>query len=171
MVREKIMFCPKCGAKSETGKFCRVCGINLSAVSEVIDERPARQVAGAGRSGLTLGLFGMATVSNDVRDLAGHKTLAIFGNVKIDLTGAQLPAGEITVSAYSIFGSVDIYVPPDVGIRITGISACADVKVRGEKAHSGFFDVNEYLSPNYRQASRRVHLEIASLFSATNVKR
>ena len=165
------IYCPKCGAKSDYGKFCRVCGTNLAAVSEAIDERPAGQVAYPQRGGMTLGIFGTATVANNVRDLADHKTTSVFGNVTIDLTGAPLPAGEITVSAYSIFGSVEVRVPEDVGIRITGISAFAEVKVRGNKVHNGFFDVNEYRSPNYEQATRRVHFEIAAFFSAVTMKR
>jgi predicted membrane protein len=165
------IYCPKCGAKSEYGKYCRVCGTNLAAVSEVIDERQASQLATPQRGGTTLGIFGSALVTNDHRDLADHKTTSIFGNVKIDLTGAPLPAGEITVSAYSIFGSVKVFVPEDVGIRITGISAFAEVKVRGVKVHNGFFDVNEYRSPNYEQTTRRVHFEIATFFSNMKVRR
>ncbi len=165
------IYCPKCGAKSEYGKYCRVCGTDLDVVSKALDERPGGQVAYSERGGMTLGIFGSATVTNDVRGLADHKTTSIFGTVKIDLTGAPLPAGEITVSAYSIFGSVEIIVPEDVGIRITGISAFAEIKVRGDKAHNGFFDVNEYRSSNYEQATRRVHFEIASFFSNVKVRR
>lgn len=34
------MFCPKCGsAQSEDQKFCKVCGVNLHAVMQVVDER------------------------------------------------------------------------------------------------------------------------------------
>jgi len=165
------IYCPKCGAKSEYGKYCRVCGTDLAAVSAAIDERPVGQVATSQRGGTTLGIFGSAVVRNDTRDLADHKTTAIFGNVKINLTAAPLPAGEITVSAYSIFGAVEVFVPEDVGIRITGISAFAEVKVRGVKVHNGFFDVNEYRSPNYEQAPRRVHFEIATFFSNIKVKR
>lgn len=168
---EAEMFCPKCGAQSEYGKFCRACGTNLAAVSEVIEERPQGQLAAPSSGGLTLGLFSSAAIANDTRELAGHKTAAIFGKVTIDLTGALLPVGETRISAYTIFGDVEILVPNDVGLRVTGISALSGVKIRGEAFGNGFFHVDEYRSPNYAQATRRLHMEIASFFSGLKIRR
>lgn len=166
------MFCPKCGAQTETGKFCRSCGTNLAIVSEAISgQAPNHLGASTGGGAMTLGLFGSAAISNDGRDLSQHKAIVVFGEVTIDLTAALLPVGETKVSAYTIFGSVDVLVLNDIGLRITGLSALSEVKVRGEKAHNGFFDANEYTSPNYHEAPRRLHVEVASLFAGIKIRR
>lgn len=175
------MFCPKCGTQNEYGKFCRKCGTNLSGVSEAIGEPLPAQMSpadpatparvGESRGAMTVGLFNQAAIANDFKDLANHKAMAVFGNVKVDLTGAPLPVGETHISAYSLFGDIEIFVPNDVGVRITGFSSLAELKLRGEKVGNGFFNVNEYRSDNYETASRRLHVEVASLFSAIKIRR
>jgi hypothetical protein len=166
------MFCPKCGSESEYGKFCRVCGTNLEIVSEAITgQSPGAVTSSSSRTGITLGLFSQAALSNRDRDIAQHKAIAVFGEVMVDLTAELLPVGETRISAYTIFGSIDVLVLNDVGIRISGLTSLSEIKVRGEKAHNGFFDAGEYTSDNYHESSRRVHIEVASLFAAIKVRR
>jgi hypothetical protein len=166
------MFCPKCGSQSEYGKFCRVCGTNLEIISEAITGSPSGYLnKPSGHTGMTLGLFSQAAVSNEGRNISNHRAIAAFGEVTVDLTGATLPIGETRISAYTIFGSIDVLVLNDVGLRITGLTAVSEIKVRGESARNGFFDAGEYISPNYHEATRRVHVEVASLFAAIKVRR
>lgn len=166
------MFCPKCGAQSEYGKFCRSCGTNLAIVSEAITGQAPNQMSTSSGSGaMTFGLFSSAAISNDERDISQHRAISVFGKVTVDLTAASLPVGETRISAYTVFGEIDVLVLNDVGIRITGLTALSELKVRGEKAHNGFFDANEYTSPNYHEASRRLHIEVASLFAGIKIRR
>jgi hypothetical protein len=166
------MFCPKCGSQSEYGKFCRGCGTNLEIVSEALTgQSPEAIASSSGRKGITLGLFSQAALSNRERDITQHKAIAIFGEVTVDLTQALLPVGETRISAYTLFGSIDVLVLDDIGVRISGLTSLSELKVRGESAHNGFFDVDEYISDNYHEASRRLHIEVASLFAAIKIRR
>ena len=165
------MFCPKCGEQSKYGKFCRSCGTNLEVVSEVITERSMDEIATSSSGGMTLGLFSPATVSNEARDISNHRAISAFGNVTVDLTAMTLPVGETTISAYTIFGNIEVLALNDVGIRITGLTALSSIKVRGEEAHNGFFDADEYTSPNYQEATRRLHIEVAALFATIKIRR
>lgn len=166
------MYCPKCGSKSEYGKFCRVCGTNMEIVSEAITGQAPGQIANSsGSTGITLGLFSQAAIANDVRELSHHKAIAVFGEVTVDLTAATLPVGETRISTYTLFGSIDVLVLNDVGIRISGLTAFSEIKLRGEGVRNGFFDAGEFFSDNYHEATRRVHIEVATLFAAIKVRR
>jgi predicted membrane protein len=163
------MFCPKCGAQAEGGKFCRSCGTNLVAVSDALMASEQPRSPGAG--GTTLGIFHEAKLSNADRSLNDHSTASIFGNVKIDLTADDLPAGESHLHVYSIFGAVELFALNDVGVRITGISLFSSVKVRGTEIGNGVFSGHEYISPGYAQAARRLHIDLTSIFSAVKLRR
>jgi hypothetical protein len=165
------MFCPKCGAQSESGsRFCRSCGTDLVAVSDAL--AASGQPHGVSiRGGTTLGLFHSPRLTNADRDLDGHSTASIFGSVTIDLTASELPFGETHLHVYSIFGSVEVFVLGDVGIRITGISLFSGVKVRGDEISNGLFSGHEYVSPGYAQAARRLHIDLTSIFSGVKLRR
>jgi len=86
-----MIFCPKCGCQSETGRFCRLCGTNLALVSDALgDSGAASRIVATGGGGTTLGLFNAATVSNANQDLNGHTGCAVFSKMTIDMGAAQL---------------------------------------------------------------------------------
>ena len=160
------MYCPKCGAQSDSVKFCRSCGTNLTRVSEVI-ERPAQQSA-AGST--TVGLFSEKKLSNRNRSMQGHNAGAVFGSLKVDLTAERLPEGETKIALFSVFGAAEVLVPDDVGIHVTGFTLFATANVRGKDVNSGFGTCN-YFSDNYETASRRLHIEATGVFAELKIKR
>ena len=165
------MFCPKCGAQAEdAGRFCRSCGTNLVAVSDAL-AASGQSHSVAIRGGTTLGLFHSPTLTNADRDLNGHSTASIFGSVTIDLTASELPFGETHLHVFSIFGSVEVFVLENIGVRITGISLFSGVKVRGKEIGNGLFSGHEYVSPGYAQAERRLHIDLTSIFSGVKLRR
>jgi predicted membrane protein len=165
------MFCPKCGAEAGTTKFCRSCGTNLTVVSNVLEAgEPSRlrTVALAGRT--TLNLFHSSRLSNKT-DLNGHTAVSVFGGTRIDLTARPVGVGETRISVISVFGGTEIFVPDDVAIRVTGVSIFGGVKVRGRELSNGIFGVNQYETPGYAQATRRLHIDATSIFSGVKIKR
>ena len=166
------MFCPRCGTQSESGKFCRSCGTDLAAISNTLsDPEQARKYMQSRKRGTTLGLFHSTTLTNEGAELDGHSAASIFGGVTIDLTAARLPPGETKISVYSIFGGVDVLVPDDVGIRITGVTCFSGVAVRGRDIGTGLFSVNEYTSPGYSQCVRQLHIDATSVFGGVKIGR
>lgn len=51
----------------------------------------------------------------------GFKTLALFGGAKIDLCEALLTKGEVKIRAFAMFGGVEVIVPEDANVHITGV--------------------------------------------------
>ncbi len=164
------MFCPKCGAEG-TARFCRSCGTNLSVVSNVLENgepSPLRTLALGGRT--TLNFFHSSHLSNET-DLNGHTAVSIFGGTRIDLTAGPVEAGETRISVISVFGGTEVFVPGDVAIRLTGVSIFGGVKVRGRELSNGIFGVNQYETPGYAQATRRLHIDATSIFGGVKIKR
>jgi predicted membrane protein len=166
------MFCPKCGAQQPDGShFCRLCGTNLSIVSDAMSNAPAGQQAPAiSFGGTTLALFHHQSITNENQSLDGHGAAAIFGGVMLDLTARPLPDGETRVSVYSIFGGVDVLVSEDIGVRVTGVSVFSGINVRGHQLGNGVLSVNEYLSPGYASTVRRIHIDATAIFGGIKIR-
>lgn len=164
------MFCPKCGAEGGASKFCRSCGTNLGIVSDLLGEAGPSAIHTAPMGNrTTLSLFHSSYLSNH-RDLNGHTAVAVFGATEIDLAAAPLALGETRVNVVSIFGGTDIVVPDDVAIRVTGFSMFGGVNVRGREVSSGIVSVNQYESPGYSSASRRLHIDATSIFGGVKIR-
>ena len=165
------MFCPTCGIEAGTARFCRSCGTNLAVVSNVLEEGgPSRLRTMTLGGKTTLNLFHSSTLSNE-RDLNGHTTVSVFGGARIDLTDAPVGVGETRINVVSVFGGTDVLVPQDVAVRVTGVSIFSGVKVRGRELSNGIFGVNEYETPGYAQATRRLHIDATSIFSGVKIKK
>ncbi|MCI0489316.1 MAG: LiaF-related protein [Blastocatellia bacterium] len=168
---ESTIFCPKCGKQSAGDKFCRSCGTHLVPVSEALsDTEQPGAITGKRRGRTTFGIFNSAVVSNTGRSLNGHSALTVLGQVKIDLTAEALPPGETKIRVYTILGDATVLVPDDVGIRVTGISLLATLQVRGQKIHNGI-DFDEYVSPDYEESLRRLHVDVGTLLGELKIKK
>jgi predicted membrane protein len=166
------MYCSNCGTRSEGGRFCRSCGTNLAVISDTISEPgQRRRQTGSRKGATTMGLFHSATLTNEGRQLDNHNVASIFGQVTIDLMAAAMPAGQTKINVYSIFSNIEIFVPEDVAVRITGVTFFSDIKIRGRDIGNSLFSINEYTSPGYSQAARQLHIDAASIFSGVKIRR
>ena len=50
-----------------------------------------------------------------------HTAVSIMGGVELDLTRARFAQGETTINAYALMGAVEIIVPEDVTVHVSGI--------------------------------------------------
>jgi len=161
------MFCPKCGTESGHTRFCRSCGTNLTIVSNVLDQGDVRSISIGKKT--TVSIFQNSSLSNVV-DLDGHTAMSIFGTTRIDLTAASLSPGELRLTLISIFGVIEVLVPDDIAVRVTGVSIFGGVNVRGREL-SGGMGANQYETPGYAGAPCRLHIDATSIFGGIKVDR
>lgn len=65
---------------------------------------------------------------------AQHTAVAIMGGVQLDLTNARFAEGETTINAFALMGGIEIFVPEDVTVQVSGIGfmgAFEDVTHKG----------------------------------------
>ncbi len=114
----------------------------------LIDDLPARsdftspalrsggQPAPAGSARPIVAIFGGATRKGAWRAPHSSTVVTVFGGADIDLRYATLPAREITIRAFSVFGGVSITVPPEMHVIDSGFAIFGGRDVSGESAQS-----------------------------------
>lgn len=64
-------------------------------------------------------LFSSLNVANNSQDLQGAKISVVFGGAEIDLRPASI-SHDITIRCESVFGGVELYLPSNVRVQVTG---------------------------------------------------
>jgi hypothetical protein len=69
---------------------------------------------------------------------ARHETaVAVFGGVEIDLRDAELPAKEMRLSAWAVFGGIDVTVPEGTHVELSGVAVFGGRGVGGGDQPTG----------------------------------
>lgn len=84
-------------------------------------------------------IFSGARRTGRWRPARRETVVAVFGGVEMDLREAQLPAGEMRLSAWAVFGGIDVTVPEGTRVELSGFSLFG-----GREAHGG----GEYPGPD-----------------------
>ena len=63
--------------------------------------------------------------------------VAVMGDVVLDLRGAEVPRGDVDITATAIMGDVKIYVPDGVDVQLSGIAVMGDKRVMVREAPVG----------------------------------
>jgi hypothetical protein len=98
--------------------------------------RPAGTVAPVGSARPIIAIFGGATRKGAWRVPPTTTVVTVFGGADIDLRYATLPAREITIRAFSVFGGMGITVPPEMHVIDSGIAIFGGRDVSGESEES-----------------------------------
>jgi len=93
----------------------------------------------------------------------------LIGDVRLDLSQAQIPAGETQVRIMSFIGNVRLWVPPGVGVSIDSTALISTVRAFGEKQES-FVAPAHLESEGYEATERRIRLEHFSFISEARVE-
>ncbi len=80
--------------------------------------RPAKQADGARRS--YVGVFCANDAKVEEERFFGADLVAVFGGVELDLRRAVIEQ-DVVVKATAVFGGVDVYLPPNVKVELSGV--------------------------------------------------
>lgn len=92
-----------------------------------------------------------------------------IGDVKLDMTDAEIPAGETRIRVWNFVGTVKLSVPQDVGVAVSSSAFIVDVRVLGQK-REGILTPVHINSDDYEMTERRVRLETTSLVGDVRVE-
>jgi len=87
-----------------------------------------------------------------------------IGDVRLDMTQAEFPAGEAHIGVFSFIGNVRLQVPEGVAVSLSSMAFINDVRLSGKRS-SGFVIPVHLSSNEYEAAERRVHLETMAFIS------
>ena len=114
----------------------------FSAIEGLPEETPDRDTAPASRSRSTTGLSGwrcatagervpessaaVAVFSGCERRGVWHaprrfESISLFGGADIDFRKAIVPPEGVTINALAVFGGIDVIVPPDMRLEVSGM--------------------------------------------------
>ena len=93
----------------------------------------------------------------------------LVGDVRIDLTQAQIPAGETKFRIFGFVGDVRMIVPAGVGISVQSNAFVTDSRVLGEKRER-FLAPMHFATDDYETAERKIRLETGYFVADIKVK-
>lgn len=93
-----------------------------------------------------------------------------IGDVRLDMTNADIPVGETEICVFGFVGNVRLLVPEGVGVSFSSTSFVMDAKVLGQKRDS-FFVPFHLTSDDYETAERKVQLEANYFVGNVRVRR
>ncbi|HET89642.1 MAG TPA: hypothetical protein ENN99_02740 [Chloroflexi bacterium] len=91
------------------------------------------------------------------------------GDVRLDLTKADVPPGETTLRVFVLIGDVRVNVPEEVGVAISSMGVVADIKALDRKGDYILTPL-DLTSDNYEAAERRVRLETWTFVGSLRVQ-
>ena len=80
------------------------------------------------------------------------------GDVRLDMTEADIPLGETKLQIYGFVGDVALRVPEGVGVAVSSRAFITDAKVLGQK-QDHFLSPVHLTSDDYETAERKIRLE------------
>jgi len=107
-------------------------------------------------------IFGNASRTGPWSPPEATRAIAGFGDVVLDFTQADLPAGITDVDAYAIFGTIEIRVPASLEVELSGLALLGDVVHRAGKSGTPTRKLRRWLrlpEPAPRQTANRADAE------------
>ena len=97
---------------------------------------PARPAAGGDREWV-VAVMGDSRREGRWRVERPLSAVAVMGDVVLDLRGAEVPHGNVDITAVAVMGDVKVYVPDGVDVELSGFAVMGDKKVKVREAPAG----------------------------------
>lgn len=91
------------------------------------------------------------------------------GDVDLDFTEAEIPAGETLIRCFGFVGTIRVLVPAGVGLSVTSTAFLTDAKMMGKKRSSFVVPVT-MTNDGYTTAERRIRLEVTNFVADLKIK-
>lgn len=90
--------------------------------------------------------------------VADKEIWMFVGDVKLDLSRAEIPTGLTTIRIYGFVGDVDLLTTADIGVSVSANGFVTDAKLWGTKQER-FLSGIQQLNPAYSTAEKQINLE------------
>jgi len=95
----------------------------------------------------------------------GDEEIWLFiGDVRLDMTQAEFPAGEARIRVFSFIGNVRLQVPESVAVSMSSMAFINEVRLFSQR-RSGFVLPVHLSSDGYEAVERKVHMETMAFIS------
>ncbi len=91
------------------------------------------------------------------------------GDVRLDMSRAQFPAGETTIYLNAFVTDIDVIVPSDVAVSLSSTSFVVDAELNGQHVER-FLSGVQLSTPDYATAERKLRLVTTCFVADVNVK-
>ena len=144
-------------------QFCWPIALILIGVFILVG--PRMRVAG---SQINLRLFGGVKRSGNWS--VGDEEIWMFvGDIRLDLTEADIPPGETTIRVIGFVGDLDVIAPPETALSVAATGFLNTTRIYGQKQDT-FVSTARHLSEGYAQAESKLHLETLFFVNDLNIK-
>jgi lia operon protein LiaF len=93
------------------------------------------------------------------RPVQNEEFTLFVGDIRLDLTQAQIAPGETRLRFSGFVGDITLIVPAGVGVSITSAAFVTDLEFLGQH-RSAIFTPMDTATPGYAAAERRLRLEV-----------
>jgi hypothetical protein len=136
----------------EAGVFCLPVALILAGIWVLV--RPQLVAPG---TGVAMRLLGDVRRSGVWEVTEGEFWVGI-GDVRLDLTEAEVPIGKTSLRIYGFIGDVRLVVPEGIGVSVASTALISDARVLGRKTDT-FLGTFYWESEGFEAAERKVQLE------------
>lgn len=108
-------------------------------------------------------VFGNISVKSVSKNFRGGTLSTVFGSIDVNLTSAELAPGEQHLGANSVFGSVHITLPKDIGLYVRSSCLFGDMTIMNQK-RGGIASEIVFKSDNYDTAAKKLNISASQVF-------